>query len=478
LLQRSIKRTFRQRTSRESAMSVQAIDTPAFRPAAPARLDKPVSKLSQLFGAGSRNMVRWWTADSFREFTTTRVVLGTTYHAINDPEAVRRVLLDNVGNYPKPAPLRRVFPLIMDGLFGAEGTAWRSQRRLMAPVFTPAAICDFLPIFTAVAQETAGTWETQRSGVTDVAAAATRATFDVISRALFSAEQGLAGDEAAENVAAMLAGVGEIGIMAFLGLSQFNPSRRARAGRRGTAYLTERITAFIAQRQADPHPPADFMTRLAEAFAADHSPKEAAKLALSNAVTFLVAGHETTANALTWTLYLLSEQPQVQTWAAEEAREALAAGGGPEEILDRLVYLRWVLEEALRLYPPAPRLDRQAVANDQLGDLHVRKGDYIGVWPWVLHRHEALWDNPDVFDPERFAPEARAAQHRFQYIPFGAGPRICIGAQFATAEALLMLTEWLARFEFAPVPGHRVEVTSDLALRPKGGMPLRFSRRL
>ncbi len=197
------------------------------------------------------------------------------------------------------------------------------------------------------------------------------------------------------------------------------------------------------------------MTRLIDAFAADHPPKDAARLALSNAVTFLVAGHETTANALAWTLYLLSEQPQAQAWAAEEAREALQAGGGPDAVLENLTYLRWVLEEALRLYPPAPRIERQAVADDRLGDLQIRKGDYVGVWPWVLHRHQALWANPDGFDPERFAPEARGGMHRFQYIPFGAGPRICIGAQFATAEALLILAEWLARFEFSPIPGAR-----------------------
>src|SRR6185312_4964128 len=225
-------------------MSVQAIDTPAFRPAAPARLDKPLSKVSQLFGPGSRDLVRWWTAGSFRQPVTSNTVLGTTYHAINDPEAVRRVLLDNVANYPKPAPLARVFPLVVDGLFGSEGPAWRGQRRLMAPVFTPAAIEDFLPVFAAVAEETAASWQAQELGVIDVAAASTRATFDVISRALFSAEQGLAGDEAAGHVAAMLAGVGEVGIMAYLGLSQLNPSRRARAGRRGAAYLTERISAF------------------------------------------------------------------------------------------------------------------------------------------------------------------------------------------------------------------------------------------
>jgi cytochrome P450 len=458
-------------------MSVQAIDPLGFIPAAPARRSKPASKWSQLFGPASRNIVQWWTAESFRTPRTTHVVLGTTYHAINDPEAVRRVLLDNVDNYLKPSLLRRVVPLLADGLFGVDGPAWRNQRRLMAPVFTPAAIQAFLPIFTAVAQETAETWDARAPGVVDVAAGATRTTFDVIGRALFSAEHGLTGEEAAGHVAAMLAQAGQVGFLAMLGLSALDGSRAARASRRGSAYLTTRLTAFIQARQADPSPPADFMTRLLDAFAADHPPKAAAKLALSNAVTFLIAGHETTANALTWTLYLLSEQPQAQAWAAEEAREALAGGGGPDDILGRLVYLRWVLEEALRLYPPAPRIDRQAMADDQLGDLHVKKGDYIGVWPWVLHRHEALWDNPDAFDPERFAPEARAAQHRFQYIPFGAGPRTCIGAQFATAEALLILTAWLARFAFAPVPGHEVEVTSDLTLRPKGGMPLQVSRR-
>ena len=456
-------------------MSVQAIET--FIPAAPARLGRPASKWSQLFGPASRNIVRWWTADSFREFTTTRVVAGTTYHAVNDPDAVRRVLLDNVANYQKPRLLRRMAPLLADGLFGVEGPQWRSQRKLMAPVFTPGATHEFLPIFTAVARETADVWAAQEPGVIDVAAGATRATFDVISRALFSAEHGLTGDGAAQHVAALLAQAGQAGLLALMGLSGLDPSPAARAGRRGEAFLTKRLAAFIVARQADPAPPADFMTRLIDAFAADHAPKEAARLALSNAVTFLVAGHETTANALAWTLYLLSEERQAQAWAAEEAREALEAGGGPDAVLERLVYLRWVLEEALRLYPPAPRIERQAVADDRLGDLQVRKGDYVGVWPWVLHRHQALWDNPDGFDPERFAPEARGQMHRFQYIPFGAGPRICIGAQFATAETLLILAEWLARFEFSPIPGRRVEVVSDLTLRPKGGLPLNVRRR-
>ena len=456
-------------------MSVQAIDS--FIPTAPRRLAKQASTLNALFGAASRNTVKWWPAVAFRDPHVSRTLMGITYHAVSDPDAVQRVLLDNVANYGKPRMLRRVMPLLADGLFGAEGQDWRSQRRLMAPVFTPAATHEFLPTFQAVARDTADAWDAVAPGVIDVAAGSKQASYEIISRALFSSAHGLGGAEASRHVAAMLAQVGKIGFFTaathLLGLPDFNPMPDARAARAGERYLREKLTDFIARRQADAAPPSDFMTRLLDAFAADHSPKEAATLALSNAFTFLVAGHETTANALAWTLYLLSEQPQAQAWAAEEARNALST----DAPLEHLTYLRWVLEEALRLYPPAPRMEREALADDQLGDLQVKKGDLVGVWPWLLHRHQALWDNPDGFDPERFAPEARSAMHRYQYIPFGAGPRICIGAQFATAETLLILAEWLARFEFAPVPGRRVEVVSDLALRPKGGLPLKVSRR-
>ncbi len=155
---------------------------------------------------------------------------------MNDPEAVRRVLLDNAANYQKPRLLRRIAPLLADGLFGAEGAEWRGQRRLMAPVFTPGATQEFLPIFTAVARETADGWAAQAPGVIDVAAGATRATFDVISRALFSAEHGLTGDEAARHVAALLAQAGQAGLLALTGLSRFDPSPAARTGRRGEAF--------------------------------------------------------------------------------------------------------------------------------------------------------------------------------------------------------------------------------------------------
>jgi len=449
--------------------------TERFVPTAPPRPKTPIPTWRMFVGEMAKNPMASCAEPGFDNLYGSRRVLGVNYHLVSDPEGIRRILLDNQPNYVRPSFLPRLLPLLSDGLFGADGASWKSQRRLMAPVFTPAAVNDFLPLFAAAAGEATRGWKPQETGtVVDVARTATSLTFHVISQALFSGEHGLSGDEAARLVAIALADAGRPKPTTLLGLHWVDAMTGP--GPKSQRIMRDRIAAFVTRRQAAADPPADFMTRLLAAFQAEHGPDEVAKLALSNAVTFLVAGHETTANALAWTLYLLSEQPQAQAWAAEEAREALGHGD-PAAVLERLTYLRWVLEEALRLYPPAPRMERQAAADDQIGPLDIRKGDLVGVWPWIVHRHRRLWDDPDAFDPERFAPEAKALQHRFQYIPFGAGPRICIGAQFATAEALLVLADWLARYRFAPVPGHRVEVASDVALRPKGGLPLIVSRR-
>jgi cytochrome P450 len=202
---------------------------------------------------------------------------------------------------------------------------------------------------------------------------------------------------------------------------------------------------------------------------------EALELAVDNAATFYLAGHETTANTTTWTLYLLSEQRELQERVAAEAEAALSSGADAD-LPDRLPLLRAVLEESLRLYPPVPRFDREAVAADTLGEHEVQPGDLVSIWPWIIHRHKKLWDDPDLFDPERFARERRKAYHRFQYIPFGGGPRTCVGARLAMAEALTILAIWLARWRFKPMPGREVRVSGMVTLRPKGGLPLAIER--
>ena len=204
--------------------------------------------------------------------------------------------------------------------------------------------------------------------------------------------------------------------------------------------------------------------------------EETVALAVDNAATFYLAGHETTANALTWTLYLLAEQPALQDDAAAEAAGALAIGSDAA-LPERLPLLRMIVEESLRLYPSAPRFDREAIAADRLGEHEVRPGDLVSIWPWLLHRHKSLWDHPDAFDHTRFSPAARKDRHRFQYIPFGGGPRMCVGARFAMAEALTILAHWLSRWRFEPAPGREVRVHGMVTLRPAGGLPLVLLRR-
>jgi cytochrome P450 len=237
-----------------------------------------------------------------------------------------------------------------------------------------------------------------------------------------------------------------------------------------------RTLGEIVRERLSPGAPQDFVTDVIRALMERFPRDEALELAVDNAATFYLAGHETTANTTTWTLYLLSEQPELQDRLATEAQAALSSGADAD-LPDRLPLLRAALEESLRLYPPVPRFDREAVAADMLGDHAVQPGDLVSIWPWIIHRHKKLWDDPDVFDADRFAPERRKAYHRFQYIPFGGGPRTCVGARLAMAEALTILAIWLARWRFKPLPGREVRVSGMVTLRPRGGLPLAIEGR-
>jgi cytochrome P450 len=196
----------------------------------------------------------------------------------------------------------------------------------------------------------------------------------------------------------------------------------------------------------------------------------------NNMLGFIIAGHETTALALTWALYLLAFDAAVQRRARAAAQDGLGDRAATAEDVPRLGYIRQVLDEAMRLYPPASVLSRTAKDHDMLHGRMIRPGKTVMVPVYALHRHRLLWDDPDAFDPGRFAPEAAKRRHRFAYIPFGAGPRICIGLQFALTEAVIVLATLLARFEFRLVPGFAPKPELALTLRPATGMPLRVTR--
>ena len=447
--------------------------TPLFVPPFPARRPGPVAVWRGLFGERARTLVYGWSERAFREWYMERNVLGYRVHIPLHPDSVQRVLLDNAANYEKPRLVKRLLaPTIGRGLLSSDGRLWREQRRIVAASFTPPAVDELVPVFGDVAEEAAAGWT---EGVRDMAREATAATMRIISHALFSRDERLASAEAMAHIAAALGGVSEARLQVLMNLPMIPVSLRGFRGRRGQIFLRRTLTKLVRERLAGDAPD-DFVTRMIRALRERFPAEEAIELAVDNAATFYLAGHETTANAVTWTLYLLSEQRELQEDAAREATEALRAGvdaGLP----DRLPLLRMILEESLRLYPSAPRFDREAVGADRLGDADVRPGDLVSIWPWLIHRHKKLWDEPDAFDHRRFAPERRGERHRFQYIPFGGGPRMCVGARFAMAEGLTILSQWLMRWHFAPVPGWQVRASGAVTLRPAGGLPLTLSRR-
>jgi cytochrome P450 len=446
-----------------------------FVPPHPPRGAGPVPVWRGFLGERARTAVYGWSEAAFDQWQMRRKVLGFTVHIPLKPELIQHVLLDNVGNYEKPTLVKSLLgPVIGRGLLTSDGGLWREQRRIVAASFTPAAVDAMVPTFAGAASAQMDGW--REPGVVDMAAEATATTMRIISESLFAGDPRLTSDAAMGHIAAALDAFSGARAQALLGLPRIALTRRARAGERGKHYLRDTLTNVVRDRALRPQAD-DFLGRMIAALHQRFDPAEADALAVDNAATFYLAGHETTANAVTWTLFLLSEQPDWQARAAEEARTALSAGTDDPDLPDRLPLLRRVIEETLRLYPPAPRMDRQAAAPDRLGEEDVAPGDIVSLWPWLLHRHKRLWEDPDAFDPDRFAPERKAERHRFQYIPFGAGPRTCVGARFATAEALTILAHWLARWRFAPVPGRTVAVSGMVTLRPKGGLPLRLAPR-
>jgi cytochrome P450 len=443
---------------------------PLFEPVQPLRTRDWVPVWRGFFGERVRNTVYGLAEPAFDLPIRTRKVLGFTVHIVSQPEAVERVLLGNKANYERPGIARRILsPLIGNGLLTAEGEDWRQQRRIVAPTFAPGAVAAMAPLMDAAAQREVAAWP-QRDTRFDLAQAATRTTTAIIADALFGSDARLVDPAAARHIEAMLSAAGQARFTTMLGLQNFDPSPAMRRARTSRAWLRTTLTDLVRER--GPQGGAeDFFGGLIRALHDQFPPEQAAELAVDNAITFYVAGHETTANALAWTIYCLAAQPALQEQARTEAVAALALPAS--ERAAALPLLHQILDESMRLYPPAPRFDREALGNDVLADTPIAKGDLLSIWPWIIHRHRALWSDPDRFDHTRFSPEAKAQQHRFQYIPFGGGPRVCVGARFATVEAVLILARWLEARRFSVPPGWRPDPFGSVTLRPRGGMILR-----
>jgi cytochrome P450 len=268
--------------------------------------------------------------------------------------------------------------------------------------------------------------------------------------------------------------IGRISALDLLGVPGFVPrvSRlRVRSTLRFFEQAIDEMIATRSRRLADDASdvPSDILTLLLRALDPTTGQRMSEAEVRSNILTFISAGHETTANALTWTLFLLGQSPE---WLARVEQEAERVGTPAADTIERLVETRAAIEEAIRLYPPIAAISRVAIDADELGGEMIRRGTMVVIAPYVLHRHRLLWNDPEVFDPSRFLPEARNKIDRFAYLPFGAGPRTCIGSTFALQEATLVLATITKHFRLQLALGHSVEPLLRVTLRPNGGLPM------
>jgi cytochrome P450 len=406
-------------------------------------------------------------------------ILWRRMFVINQPEAIRHILLDNAANYTKSEVGRRLLePGLGRGLLTSEGETWRRHRRIMAPAFDPRSVAGYVPVMTEVTQALLAKWDVlAEPREADVAGAMMHATLHIISRAMFSSDS----DEIVDVVEA---GVNlyqtkvQPTLADFLHLPQWL-ARLIAPFPRIFDEFDIKVDELLTERGRAPEAePKDLLARLIYARDAETGGGMTAKEVRDQVVTIFMAGHETTAQALSWTFYLLSQHPDVERKLHDELATVLAGRTPHSEDLAQLRYTRMVIEESMRLFPPAYIIGRQPVGDDEVLGHCIPAGSAVLILPWLLHRKPALWEDPDRFDPERFAPEHAARRPRFAYMPFGAGPRICIGGAFAMAEAMIILAAIAQRYRLRLKPGYPVEPQGLITLRPRHGLRMTLERRM
>jgi len=403
----------------------------------------------------SKSPIETWSQRAYEEDVLQGRFFGRSSFILNTPDAIKHVLIDNYENYTRtPTGFRVLRPMLGQGLLIAEGRAWKHQRRTLAPAFTPRAVSTLVPHMVAVVEETIAALKSRTSARVDLRETMQRMTLEIAGRTMFSfgmERHGAALRDFVMEYGERLARPHLLDLALPLWWKTPQDFRRARFRKRWTAFVAMLMAERRAAGKQAGAPPRDLF-ELMEAARDPETGKAFTDEQLGDEVaTMILAGHETTATALFWSLYLLALDPATQD---EVAAEVSVAGGTFEP--ERLKFTRAVIEETMRLYPPAFLIARAAYAADTVAGLPVKARDVILIAPWLLHRHEKLWRDPNAFIPQRFLTDG--APERYAYLPFGVGARICIGAHFALVEATLALARLVGAF--------RVELADETPVMP------------
>ncbi|HSW32755.1 MAG TPA: cytochrome P450 [Steroidobacteraceae bacterium] len=396
-------------------------------------------------------MLQWFAAhgDTYRVFSPGR---DSWTWVVHHPDDVKRVMVTNHRNYTKGVGMDRVRLLLGNGLITSEGEFWRRQRRMMQPAFHRKVVERFAGVIHELNGAMLDRWAAaaERGEPVNLTQGMSELALDVVLHSIFS-----------EDLSRLVTDLNESPFMMVTRETKRDPRFAYEFRQLGTV-----VQQIIRQRRAHGKRHCDFTQMLMEFKDPDTQSGMTERELLDEILTLVVAGHETTASTLNWTWWLVSQHPKVEQRLHEEQdRVGLLGAGATYADLERLPYTLAVLQEALRLYPPAWILTRRAIGPDKLGGYTVPPGTDVFLSPFVVHRHPAFWDNADRFDPERFEPGRAGTRHKFAYLPFGAGPRHCIGENFSIFEMMLHLNGAARRFRLRPTDTEPVTMEARINLR-------------
>lgn len=415
-------------------------------------------------------------ADAAEEFgDAVRFRMGPkTLYFFNHPDYAKHVLADNAGNYHKGMGLTEARRVLGDGLLTSEGDLWRRQRRTIQPALRRERVAELTELIVDEAERLVARLDAHVGrGLVDVVAEMTRLTLGVLGRGLLGTDLAGFGDLSAAFEAVQDQAMFEMVTLRMLPI--WLPLPRHRRFRAALAQLEDVAYQLAAVRMCDPRPARDdIVTRLLAANPDEPDAELRSKLLRDELLTTLLAGHETTASTLSWTWYLLDRHPDVADRVRAEALSVLGDRAPRYEHVHDLRYTTMVIQEAMRLYPPVWGLTRRAVSADRIGGYTVPAGADVMICSYTLHRHPRFWPDPHQFDPQRFDPAraGAAAAHRYAYIPFGAGPRSCVGSHLGMLEATLVAAMVARRFRLRHLPGSQALPEAMLSLRVRGGLKM------
>lgn len=401
------------------------------------------------------------------------------YYLVNDPEVVRHVLVENAEAYTKSRNYVGLRIVLGDGLLLSEGDHWRRQRKLAQPAFHRGKLAGFADQMSRATRDLLDRWKAEDTREPfDIHREMMRLTFRIVGLTLFSSDVEGDAREVGEAMDVAMFWANDYA-ESIVRIPPSIPTPANVRFKRAMKTLDAVVYRLIAERRERAKSDGfgdDLLGMLMEAVDETSGSGMTDKQLRDEVITMVLAGHETTANLLSWTFYLLSKHPDAERRVREEARRVL---GDRDPVLDdvkKLEETRMVLEEALRLYPPAWMFERQSTQADELGGYRIEPGSIIGICPYVLHRHPQYWENPEGFEPARFRADASASRPRYAYLPFGGGPRTCIGNHFAMMEAQILLAMIVRDYRLELDPSHRVELDPLITLRPKHGIQVRRRR--